>query len=74
MIGNKLSGCGIIVNNPGEIASFSNLALIAKEASGEVKYKFATRIVQGGEAYYATPYIYYDANGVFVRIDGTNCE
>ncbi len=74
MLGNKLSGCGITVNNPGEIANFSNLTLITREPSGEAKYKFTARIVQGGEIYYATPYIYYDANGVFVKIDGTNCE
>jgi hypothetical protein len=74
LIGNKLSGCGITVNNPGEIAALGNLALITREPSGETKYKFSTRIVQGGETFNATPYIYYDANGVFVRIDGTNCE
>jgi regulator of replication initiation timing len=74
LVGNKLSGCGITVTNPREIISCKNLVLVKKETSGEAKYKFVTRVSKGSEIYTATPYIYYDAKGVFLRIDGTNCE
>jgi len=74
MVGKRISGCDIIINSTSEIESVAGLVLVEKVASGNMKYKFTASIAQGGETYTASPYIYYTAAGVFIKIDGTNCE
>jgi hypothetical protein len=74
LVGKKLSGCGITVKSASEISNISNLVFVDKLASGFMKYKFSATIVQGGDTYKATPYIYYNSEGVFLKVDGTTCE
>jgi|GEM_PF-6233846 hypothetical protein len=74
LIGKKLSGCDITINNAGEINSISNLVLVDRLSASYLKYKCIVKIKQGNEAYISSPYIYYSAEGSFIKVDGTNCE
>lgn len=74
LIGKRISGCGVIINNSDEIQEIRNLIFVETLPSGYKKYKFVAKIEQGGDSYTATPYIYYSADGGFIKIDGTNCE
>ncbi len=74
LIGKRISGCGVTINSSDEVQEISNLVFIETLPSGYKKYKFVAKIEQGGDTYTATPYIYYSADGGFIKIDGTNCE
>ncbi len=74
MVGKRISGCDIIINSSSEIENVASLVLVEKVASGNKKYKFTVSISQGGETYTASPYIYYNSVGGFIKIDGTTCE
>ena len=74
LVGKRISGCGVTINSSDEVQEISNLVFIETLPSGYKKYKFVAKIEQGGDTYTATPYIYYSADGGFIKIDGTNCE
>jgi cobalamin-dependent methionine synthase I len=74
LVGRKLSGCGISVNKAAEVVSLQNLVMVEELPSGEVKYKCIATIVQGGDTYTVTPYMYYNPDGVLINVDGTDCE
>lgn len=74
LIGKRISGCGVTINSSDEVEEISNLVFVETLPSGYKKYKFVAKIEQGGDSYTATPYIYYSADGGFIKIDGTNCE
>jgi hypothetical protein len=74
LIGKKISGCDIIIGSASEIGSVSNLILVEKLGSGNLKYKLTMSIAQGEENFTATPYVYYTPDGGFIKVDGTNCE
>jgi hypothetical protein len=74
LIGKRISGCDIIIGNASEIQQVNNLVLIEKLGSGNLRYRFTAIIAQGKDTYTASPYIYYNAAGAFVKLDGTNCE
>jgi len=74
LVGRKLSGCGITIRKIGDIISLGNPVYIEQLPSGFMKYKVSAKIVQGNEVYNSTPYVYYNANGSFIKVDGTNCE
>lgn len=75
LIGKKLSGCGITLTGSSEIQSITNPVMIEDAtALGYIKYKLSLRLVQGGETYNVTPYLYYSPSGKFVKVDATNCE
>ncbi|MDB5282884.1 MAG: hypothetical protein JWO06_1959 [Bacteroidota bacterium] len=74
LVGMKLSGCDIVIKSPAEIMEVGNLTLVQKLSTGSFKYKFTAKIRQGATTYSATPYIYYNSGGNFIKIDGTNCE
>jgi hypothetical protein len=74
LVGKKLSGCDITINTSAEIHSISNIALVDKLSASYLKYKCIVKVKQGTEVYTSTPYIYYSAEGSFIKIDGTNCE
>lgn len=74
LVGKKLSGCDITINNAAEINSISNIALVDKLSATYLKYKCVVKIKQGSDVFTSTPYIYYSAEGTFIKVDGTNCE
>jgi hypothetical protein len=74
LVGKKLSGCDITINSPSEIDHLDNLVLVEKLSASYLKYKCSVKIKQGGETYTSSPYIYYSADGTFIKVDGTNCE
>lgn len=74
MVGQKVSGCDILIRSIEEVSSVSGLKLIDKLPSGQLKYKFSAIITQNKQTYRTSPYIYYQTNGTFVKLDGTNCE
>ncbi len=74
LVGKRISGCGVTINSSDEVQEISNLVFVETLPSGYKKYKFKAKIEQGGDSYNATPYIYYSADGGFIKIDGTNCE
>ena len=74
LVGKRISGCGVTINSSDEVQEISNLVFVETLPSGYKKYKFVAKIEQGGDSYTATPYIYYSADGGFIKIDGTNCE
>lgn len=74
LIGKRISGCGVTINSLDEVQEIRNLIFVETLPSGFKKYKFVAKIEQGGDSYTATPYIYYSADGGFIKIDGTNCE
>jgi hypothetical protein len=74
LVGKKLSGCDITINSPSEISHIDNLVLVEKLSASYFKYKCTVKVKQGTETYTASPYIYYSAEGSFIKVDGTNCE
>jgi hypothetical protein len=74
LVGRKLSGCGISVNKAAEVVSLQNLVMVEELPTGAMKYKCIAKIVQGGDTYTVTPYMYYNPDGVLINVDGTNCE
>lgn len=74
LVGKKLSGCDITINSASEIDHVDNLVLVEKLSAFYLKYKCTVKIKQGAETYTASPYIYYSAEGTFIKVDGTNCE
>ena len=74
LVGKKLSGCDITINSPSEISHIENLVLVEKLSASYFKYKCTVKIKQGAETYTSSPYIYYSAEGSFIKVDGTNCE
>lgn len=75
LIGQKLSGCGITLSNSSEIQQISNPVMVENTpAAGYVKYKLTMHIIQSGETYHVTPYLYYSTAGKFMRVDASNCE
>lgn len=74
MVGQKVSGCDIVIKSEDEISGVSSLKLIEKLPSGQMKYKFSAVIKQNNQTYKTSPYVYYHSNGTFVKLDGTNCE
>jgi len=74
LIGKKLSGCDITINNKAEVEHIDNLLLVEKLSASYLKYKCTLKIKQGNDLYTSTPYIYYSAEGTFIKVDGTNCE
>ena len=74
LIGKKLSGCDITINNSAEINSIGNLVLVDRLSASYLKYKCIVKVKQGNDTYTSSPYIYYSAEGTFIKVDGTNCE
>ncbi len=74
LVGKKLSGCDVTITSASEINSISNLVLVDRLSASYLKYKCIVKIKQGNEAYTSSPYIYYSAEGSFIKVDGTNCE
>ena len=74
LVGKKLSGCDITIANSTEIEHVDNLALVEKLSSSYLKYKCTLKIKQGADVFTSSPYIYYSAEGTFIKVDGTNCE
>jgi hypothetical protein len=75
LIGKTLSGCGITLKQASEIISITTPVLVEESPSlGYVKYKLSVQIIQEGETYNVTPYLYYSLSGNFMRIDAANCE
>jgi len=74
LVGKKLSGCDITINNASEIEHVDNLILVEKLSASYLKYKCTVKIKQGAEVFTSTPYMYYSAEGTFIKVDGTNCE
>ncbi len=74
LVGRKLSGCGITIRKAGDIVSLGTPVYVEQLPSGYMKYRVAARVVQGNETYNSTPYVYYKADGSFIKVDGTNCE
>ena len=74
LVGKKLSGCDITIANSSEIQYVNNLALVEKLSSSYLKYKCTIKIKQGNDVFTSSPYIYYSAEGTFIKVDGTNCE
>lgn len=74
LVGKKLSGCDITIKSIAEINSIDNLVLVDKLSASYLKYKCRVKINQGSDVFTSTPYIYYSAEGTFIKIDGTNCE
>ena len=74
MVGQKISGCDILIRSIAEVSGVSGLKLIEKLPSGQLKYKFSATITQNKQTYRTSPYIYYQTNGAFIKLDGTNCE
>ncbi|HWB63298.1 MAG TPA: hypothetical protein VG603_07310 [Chitinophagales bacterium] len=74
LVGKKITGCGITIGSMNEITGVDNLVLVEKLAGGDAKYKCFVHIKQGADTYSAMPYIYYNASGGFIRVDGANCE
>lgn len=75
LVGKKLAGCGIVLNSASEVESISNPVIVEDAtASGYVKYKLNVTVMQGGDTYHVTPYLYYTPAGKFIRVDATNCE
>ena len=74
LVGKKLSGCDITINNSGEINSIGNLVLVDRLSASYLKYKCVVKVKQGTETYTSLPYVYYSAEGTFIKVDGTNCE
>lgn len=75
LVGKKLAGCGIVLNSASEVESISNPVIVEDaNASGYVKYKLNVTVMQGGDTYHVTPYLYYTPAGKFIRVDATNCE
>ena len=74
LIKKKISGCDIVINKASEIETISHLVLVEKLPSGQLKYKFTATIVKGSDTFTAIPYVYYKTSGIFIKIDGTNCE
>ena len=74
LVGKRLSGCDITVNSASEIEHVDNLTLVEKLSASYLKYKCTVKIKQGSETYTSSPYMYYSAEGTFIKVDGTNCE
>lgn len=75
LVGKKLSGCGITLQNTNEVKDISEPVLVENSAaSGFVKYKMSVTVTQDGETYNVTPYVYYSPSGQFIKIDAANCE
>ncbi len=74
LVGKKLSGCDITITSSSEIEYVNNLALVEKLSSSYLKYKCTIKIKQGNDVFTSSPYIYYSAEGTFIKVDGTNCE
>jgi type VII secretion protein EssA len=74
LVGKKLSGCDITINSASEIDHVDNLVLVEKLSAFYLKYKCTVKIKQGTDTYTASPYMYYSAEGTFIKVDGTNCE
>ncbi len=75
LLGKSLAGCGIVLNSASEIENISTPVIVEEApASGYVKYKLNVTVVQGGDTYHVTPYLYYTPAGKFIRVDAANCE
>ncbi|HLP49334.1 MAG TPA: hypothetical protein VK154_00475 [Chitinophagales bacterium] len=73
LTGKKIAGCGISIGSESELQAVSNIVMVEKTAS-YLKYKCHVEILQGNDAYTASPYLYYSPDGSFIKLDGTNCE
>lgn len=74
LVGKKLSGCDISIAGINSIKDVHNVVCVETLSTGNMKFKFGTRIEQNGHVYKAQPYIYYTPEGRFLRLDATNCE
>ena len=74
LIGQKLSGCDIVVSSVSEINNISQPVFVEKLPSGYLKYKFNVTITRNNETHTSSPYIYYTFDGRFVKIDGADCK
>jgi hypothetical protein len=75
LLGKKLAGCGIVLNNAAEIEDISSPVIVEDAtASGYVRYKLNIKVIQGGDTYHVIPYLYYTPEGKFLRVDAANCE
>lgn len=74
IVGQKISGCDIVIKSVDEVSSIKDLRLIEKLPGSQSKYKFTVEIIQGKHTYRASPYVYYQSNGTFLKLDGANCE
>lgn len=73
LVGRKISGCGISIASDDEMQSVSSIVQVEK-TNRYVKYKCVVRITQGADNYTAHPYLYYNPDGSFMKLDGTSCE
>ncbi|HLP19035.1 MAG TPA: hypothetical protein VK174_01965 [Chitinophagales bacterium] len=73
LTGKKIAGCGISIGSESELQAVSNIVMVEKTAA-YIKYKCHVEILQGSDAYTASPYLYYSQDGSFIKLDGTNCE
>lgn len=74
LIGQRLSGCDMVVRSVSEINNISQPVFVGKLSSGYLKYKFDVTITRNNETHTSSPFIYYTSDGRFVSIDGANCK
>lgn len=74
LAGMVVSGCDITVKSPNEIVLVKDIVKVGAITSGYIKYRATINILQDGYTYKTTPYLYYRANGTFIKIDAANCE
>jgi phage-related minor tail protein len=73
LTGRKISGCGITIGSEDELEQISNIVLVEKTGK-YTRYKCEVQITQGSDSYIAHPYLYYNTDGSFMKLDGTSCE
>jgi len=74
LAGKVVSGCDITVKSPQEVVLVTDIVKVGAVTSGYTKYRATVHILQDGYTYKTTPYLYYNANGTFIKIDAANCE
>lgn len=73
LTGRKISGCGITIGSQDELEQISNIVLVEKTGK-YTRYKCEVKITQDEDTYTAHPYLYYNTDGSFMKLDGTSCE